>query len=254
MPRSTHVLVALGYACCGTGRRKSAPSAEEEGWAAAETERILDGLPLPPAESAAKALARMRQPLVAHLSRSRRGLPPDGHLHWPAQVEQLLHTLLGLGWSPSTLASFVAKGRQALAQTAAGVQLRLDFLQREGGLTAEEASKAFGCNFGHVLGLTKISTMQRGLEQLQVTGLNAAQVRRVLMQKCQVLAKSPLEFQKKLDCLQGAKTCSPAQHPGRCNSVCLLPRSASICCICCFAYMADQAPHYQFRDLHRLWV
>ncbi len=70
----------------------------------------------------------MRQPLVTHLSRSRRRLPPDGHPHWAAQVEQLLHMLLGIGWSPSTLASFVAKGDRALTQTAAGVQLRLDFL------------------------------------------------------------------------------------------------------------------------------
>ncbi len=88
---------------------------------------------------------------MAHLSRSRRGLPPDGHLHWAAEVEQLLNMLLGIGWSPSTLASFVAKGRQALTSTAAGVQLRLDFLQQEGGLTAEEAAKAFGFSLGPTL-------------------------------------------------------------------------------------------------------
>ena len=201
----------------------------------AETERILGGLPVSPAESEqdAKALARMRQPLVAHLSRSCRGLPPDGHLHWTTDLEQLLHALLAIGWSPSTLASFVARGRNALTQTAAGVQQRLDFLQREGGLTAEEAAKAFGASFGYTIGNTPISSLQRGLEQLQAAGLSTELVRKVLRRNCQVLTKTPLKFKEKLECLQGAKSCCPALRCDRCNFVCLLPRSASIWCSCC---------------------
>ncbi len=149
----------------------------------------------------------MRQPLVTHLSRSRRGLPPEGHLRWAADNEQLLHTLLGTGWTPSMLASFVTKGHGALTQTAARVQLRLDFLRQEGGLTAEEAAKTFGFSFGHMLGYTRISTLQQGLEQLRATGLSAVQVRKVLRRNCGILTVTPLVFKKKLDCLQGAKIC-----------------------------------------------
>ncbi len=184
----------------------------------------------------------MKQPLVTHLSRSRRGLPPNGHLHWAAEVEQLLHTLLGIGWSPSTLASFVAKGRNALTQTPAGVQLRLDFLQQEGGLTAEEAAKTFGLGFGHMLGKAKISTLHGGLEQLRATGLSAEQVSKVLRRTCQVLYISPPVFKKKLDCLQGVKIFYSARYSLRCNSVCLLPYLASICCgfyIVCIADPQD---------------
>ena len=76
-----------------------------------------------------------------------------------------------------------------------GVQQRLDFLQREGGLTAEEAARSFGRSFGYTMGHTQISTLQRGLEQLQA-GFSAEQVRKVLRQSCHVLTKSPLEFKK----------------------------------------------------------
>ncbi len=182
---------------------------------------------MPPAESAeqaAKALARMRQPLLTHLSRSRRGLPPDGHLHRAAEVEQLLHTLLGIGWGPSTLASFVAKGPNALNQTAAGVQLRLNYMQQEGGLTAEEATRAFGLSFGYMLGCTKVSTLQQGLEQLRAARLSTERVRNVLRQNCRALTITPQLFKKKLDCLQGAKICCSARPPICCISVCLLPR------------------------------
>ncbi len=189
----------------------------------------------------------MRQPLVTRLSLSRRGLPPNGHLHWAVGVEQLLHTLLGIGWSPSKLASFVAKGRQALTQTAAGVQLRLDFLRQEAGLTAEQAAKAFGVSFGYTLGHTKISSLQRGLEQLRATGLSAEQVRGVLKGNCQILTATPLLFKKKLDCLQGVMI-----FYSLCPSVCLLPYLASICCSCCIVYMADQAQHCADLDSH-LW-
>ncbi len=197
------------------GGRKSTPSAKEAAWAHAETERILGRLPCPTVSPAAeqweKAIARMRQPLVTHLSRSRRGLPPDGHLHWAAEVEQLLHTLLGIGWPPATLAAFVAKAHGALTQTTAGVQLRLKFLRQEGGLTAEEAAKTFRFSFGHILGHTRISTLHQGLEQLRATGINGEQVRKVLRRSCRVLTATPL-FKKKLDCLQGATICSPARH------------------------------------------
>ena len=227
--------------------QRSAPSAKEAAWAAAETKRILCSLPLPTAspdaKQWAKALARMRQPLLTHLSRSRRGLPPDGHLHWAADLEQLLHALLSIGWSPSTLASFVAKGRDALTQTAAGVQQRLDFLQREGGLTTEEAARSFGFGFGFTLGYTPISALQRGMEQLQAAGLGAEGVRRVLRRCCQVLTTSPQAFERRLNCLRGAQFCCSAQHSMRCIFACLIPRSATICCSCCIAYLADQVQH-----------
>ncbi len=183
----------------------------------------------------------MQQPLVTHLSRSRRGLAPDGHLQWAAEVEQLLHTLLGIGWSPSTLASFVARGYHGLTKTAAGVQLRLNFLQQEGGLTAEEAAKTFSRGCGHILGDAKISTLHRGLEQLRATGLSAERVRKVLRRNCQLLCKSPLDFQKKLDCLQGVKIFCSARYSVRCNPVCLLPWLTSICCTFCIVYIADLA-------------
>ncbi len=224
--------------------RQSTPPSGVAAWAAAETERILGTLPLPPAESAeqaAKALARMRQPLLTHLSRSCRGLPPDGHLHWAAEVEQLLHTLLGIGWSPSTLASFVAKGPNALTQTAAGVQQGLNYLQQEGGLTAEEAARAFGLSFGYMLGYNKISTLQQGLEQLRAAGLSAGRVRQVLRHECRILTTTPLIFKKKLDCLQGAKTCSAWQIVC-CISLCLLPRLGQYP-LQLLAYIADKAHH-----------
>lgn len=201
--------VAAGAGSRSLGRQ-SVPSPEEAAWAAAETDRILDSLPLPSTESAervAKAIAKMRQPLLDHLSRTRYRAGPDGHLQWAADIEQLLHMLLGLEWSLAKLTSFVGRGRTALTQNAAGVRLRLDFLQHEGGLTAEEAAKAFGSGFSHSIGKISISSLQRGLEQLQATGLNADRVRSVLKQNCQVLTATPSLLREKLDCLRGARVC-----------------------------------------------
>ncbi len=214
---------------------------EEAAWAAAETERILRSLPMPTvspaAEQWAQAVARMRQPLLTHLSRSRRGLPPDGHSHWAADVQQLLHMLLGLGWSPSTLASFVEKGNNALSQTAAGVQLRLEFLQREGGLTAEEAAKAFGFSFGYTMGYTPISSLQRGVEQLREAGLTAAQLRSVLKYRCSLLSKSPHGLKLKLDCLRGMISFCNASMCTSCVAMkqALCTRLPA-CCVWAFVY------------------
>lgn len=110
----------------------------------------------------------MRQPLVAYLSPSRRcGLPTNVHLQEAADVEQLLLMLLAAGLSFPQLAAYVANGNFAVSQNAADVQLRLDFLQQEGDLTAEESAKAFGASFGYVLGRTSIDSLQRGLKQLE---------------------------------------------------------------------------------------
>ena len=182
----------------------------------------------------ARAVARMRQPLMSHLSRTRYRAGPGGHLQWATDVEQLLHMLLGLGWSLTALESFVVKGNIALTQTAAGVRLRLDFLQQEGGLTPEEAAKAFGSGFGCMIGQIKISNLQRGLKQLQARGLSAHRVRSALKLNCQVLTATPSLLQKKLDCLRGAKAF--------CSVVCLIYLCLSFVAIAWAAQVLGMLP------------
>ena len=207
---------ALGGAAGGRlDGRKSGPSPEEAAWAEAQTDRILGILPLPRLESAEqveKTLVRMRQPLVAHLSRSRRGLPPDGHLRWAADLEQLLHILLACGWSLPGLSSVVAARTFALTPTAAEVQLRLDFLQREGGFTAQEAAKAIGKPGNFQICWTPISTLQARLKQLQSLGFSAAQLRNVFRHNCRILATKASTMRTKLDCLRGASICGLHLH------------------------------------------
>ncbi len=163
--------------------------------------------------------------LQSRLSRRRRPLPGCGSHCWttyPAPTtgwapvgkcsvrptSRNCLTSFGLGWSLSTLASFLARGQQALTQTAAGVQQRLEFLQQEGGLTAKEAAKTIGDGFGYTLGYTSISKLQEALQQLREAGLCAVQVRMMLKRNCRVLLTTPSTVRtvrRKLNCLRGAR-------------------------------------------------
>ncbi len=211
----SHRPSALGGVAGGRPHGRKSPSPEEVAWAEAETGRILGSLPLPrldSAEQVAKSLDRMRPPLVEHLSRSRRGLPPDGHLRWAVDLEQLLHKLLACGWSLPGLSSVVSVRTFALTPTAAEVQLRLDFLQREGGFTAQEAAKAIGNPGNFQICWTPISTLQGRLKQLQSLGFSAAQLRNVFRHNCRILATKASTMRTKLDCLRGANICGLLLH------------------------------------------